>query len=164
MHSWLYLQTKLSSFTVTQLYISGSVFVLIVTGMPLLHLFHILAPILQQGHARNVWQHPPQDIGDAPWGFQHSLVSSAGSAGKRRHTPTGVSGWFCKWYYAMCPSRKLSSFLLGLPLVAVAINSWYTINNFLCSNFNQIYWNKINLLCIFTFSEWNQSTQLFLLH
>lgn len=78
-------------------------------------LFRILAPILQQGHARNVWKHPPQDAGDAPWDFQHSLVSSAGSAGKRRHTPTGVSGWFCKWDYAMCPARHQIKVFLGAP-------------------------------------------------
>lgn len=78
------------------------------TYMPLLlfFFFDILATVLQQGHTWNVWQHPPQAVGDASWCVQLSLVSPPGPAGERRHTQTGIQGWLREWDYSMhlhCP-------------------------------------------------------------
>lgn len=58
--------------------------------------FLSLAPVLQQGHAWDVWQHSPQALGDAPRCFHHCLGSSPGPAGEGGRVQTGVSGWFCK--------------------------------------------------------------------
>lgn len=69
-----------------------------VTLLTFLYLFfHFLAAVLQQGHASNVWQHPPQAAGDASWCVQHSLVSAPGPAGEGGHAQTGVHGWLCEF-------------------------------------------------------------------
>lgn len=80
------------------------------------------APVLQQGHAWNVWQHSPQAFGDAAWCFHHCLVSATGPAGERGRIQTGVSGWFCKW-------EKAVSSVWGLPLVALTVKRRSTVTS-----------------------------------
>lgn len=114
--------------------------------------FRSLAPVLQQGHAWNVWQHSPQALGDATWCFHHCLVSATGPAGEGGRLQTGVSGRFCEW------EKEVNS-VSRLPLVALSVNRWSSVTSLKSSAVFLPFQNEIKQHSFFCSINWDDLLQ-----